>query len=64
MSEPLLTIRNHHSPACGDPPIVNEEDRDTYVGYLFSPLESGWLDEVSPSLSDVESVGELGCSVV
>ena len=34
MSEPLLTIRNHHSPACGNPPIVDHEDRDTYIGYF------------------------------
>ena len=34
MSDPLLTIRNHHSPSCGDPPIVNEDGRNTYIGYF------------------------------
>ena len=43
MCEPLLTIRNRHSPACGDPPIVNEEDRDTYIGYFENPFGEQWI---------------------
>ena len=43
MSEPLLTIRNHHSPTCGDPPIVNEEDRDTYIGYFENQHGEQWV---------------------
>jgi hypothetical protein len=34
MSEPLLSIRNHHAPACGDPPIVNSDDPNVYIGYF------------------------------
>src|SRR5262245_33511329 len=34
MSEPLLSIRNHHAPACGDPPIVRADDTALYVGYF------------------------------
>ena len=43
MSEPLLTIRNHHSPACGDPPIVNEEVHDTYIGYFENQYGEQWV---------------------
>ena len=43
MSEPLLTIRNHHSPACGDPPIVNEVDRGTYIGYFENQHGEQWI---------------------
>jgi hypothetical protein len=43
MSEPLLTIRNHHSPACGDPPIVCEENRDTYIGYFENQHGEQWI---------------------
>ncbi len=34
MSEPLIRIRNHHSAACGDPPIVSDEDPDIDIGYF------------------------------
>ena len=43
MSDPLLTIRNHHSAACGDPPIVNEEGRDTYIGYFGNEHGEQWI---------------------
>ncbi len=33
MSTPLLTIRNNHTPACGDPPIV-DNSANCYVGYF------------------------------
>lgn len=43
MSDPLLTIRNHHRAACGDPPIVNEEARDTYIGYFENQYREQWV---------------------
>ena len=43
MSEPLLTIRNHHSPSCGDPPIVKKEDPDTYIGYFENEHGEQWV---------------------
>lgn len=43
MSDPLLTLRNHHSPACGDPPIVNEEGRNTYIGYFENQHGEQWI---------------------
>jgi hypothetical protein len=36
MPDPLLTIRNHHSASCGDPPIIAAEGSNTYIGYNCS----------------------------
>lgn len=43
MSEPLLKIRNHHSPTCGDPPIVNGDDPALYIGYFENPFGEQWI---------------------
>lgn len=43
MSDPLLTIRNHHSAFCGDPPIITAEDSATYVGYFENRFGEQWL---------------------
>jgi hypothetical protein len=43
MSEPLLRIRNHHLPACGDPPIVNSDDSAIYIGYFENPHGEQWI---------------------
>ena len=43
MSEPLLTIRNHHNPSCGDPPIVNGNDPNIYIGYFENPFGEQWV---------------------
>ncbi len=43
MSEPLLQIRNRHGLACGDPPIVNSDDPDVYVGYFENALGEQWV---------------------
>ena len=43
MSEPLLKIRNHHVPACGDPPIVDDEDENCYIGYFENPFGEQWV---------------------
>ena len=43
MSEPLLQIRNHHTVACGDPPIVNSDDPDLYIGYFENPHGEQWV---------------------
>lgn len=42
MSEPLLRIRNHHAPTCGDPPIVNSDDLDVYIGYFENAFGEQW----------------------
>jgi hypothetical protein len=43
MSEPLLRIRNHHVPGCGDPPIVNGDDPALYIGYFENPHGEQWV---------------------
>jgi hypothetical protein len=43
MSEPLLSIRNHHAPTCGDPPIVNSDDPNVYIGYFENEHGEQWI---------------------
>jgi hypothetical protein len=43
MSEPLLRIRNHHSPSCGDPPIVGSDDPEVYIGYFENQYGEQWI---------------------
>ena len=43
MSEPLLQIRNRHTPECGDPPIINNDDEDLYIGYFENPFGEQWV---------------------
>ncbi len=43
MSEPLLRIRNHHTLECGDPPIVNSDDPNIYIGYFENPFGEQWI---------------------
>ena len=43
MSEPLLSIRNHHAVACGDPPIIVDDDPDVYIGYFANPFGEQWV---------------------
>ena len=42
MSDPLLSIRNHHNVSCGDPPII-ANDPGTYVGYFENPFGEQWI---------------------
>jgi hypothetical protein len=43
MSDPLLRIGNHHASGCGDPPIVNSDDPDLYIGYFENPDGDQWV---------------------
>jgi hypothetical protein len=43
MSEPILRIGNHHHPACGDPPIVNGDDPNLYIGYFENSHGEQWI---------------------
>ena len=43
MSEPLLRIRNRHAPVCGEPPILNSDDPELYIGYFENPFGEQWL---------------------
>lgn len=43
MSEPLVAIRNQHSAACGDPPIIRSDDPALYVGYFENAYGEQWI---------------------
>jgi hypothetical protein len=43
MSDPLLKIANHHTPACGDPPIIDSGAENCYVGYFENPYGEQWI---------------------
>ena len=43
MSDPLLKIANHHSAACGDPPIIDGNAQNCYVGYFENPHGEQWI---------------------
>ncbi len=43
MPEPLLRIRNHHAPACGDPPIVDGDEKSIYIGYFENEYGEQWI---------------------
>jgi hypothetical protein len=43
MSEPLLSIRNHHASASGDPPIVKSDDPNVYIGYFENEHGEQWI---------------------
>jgi len=43
LSDPLLTISNHHAPGCGDPLIIDDGDSDIYVGYFANACGEQWI---------------------
>lgn len=43
MSEPLLKIPNHHAATCGDPPIINGEESNFYIGYFENEHGEQWI---------------------
>lgn len=43
MSEPLLRITNHHALTCGDPPIINSDDPNIYIGYFENTHGEQWI---------------------
>lgn len=53
MTEPLLRLRNNHSVACGDPPIINSEAPDMYVGYFENPFGEQWVFTYIAQLRDI-----------
>ncbi len=36
MAEALFKVSNHHTEACGDPPCVDGDAEDRYVGYFVN----------------------------
>ena len=57
MSEPLLSIRNYHAPACGDPPIVNSDDPNVYIGYFENEHGEQWIFTCDRTTRRVELCG-------
>lgn len=45
VSEPLLQIRNRHTPSCGDPPIVDGACDYVYIGYFENRFGEQWIFE-------------------
>lgn len=43
MSDPLLTIRNHHVVECGDAPIITGSIDNQYTGYFENPFGEQWI---------------------
>ena len=43
VSDALLIIRNHHTAACGDPPIVSSEAGNPYIGYFENSFGEQWI---------------------
>ncbi len=43
MSEPLLKLRNQHTAACGDPPIVDGVTGNQYIGYFENNYGEQWI---------------------
>jgi hypothetical protein len=42
-TEPMLTIHNRHSAACGVPPAVSTEAADLYIGYFENRYGEQWI---------------------
>ena len=43
MSEPMLTIHNRHSAACGIPPAGSTEPADLCLGYFENRSGEQWI---------------------
>lgn len=43
MSELILKIHNHHTPACGEPPMVEGEAGNCYIGYFENSFGEQWI---------------------
>jgi hypothetical protein len=43
MSEPMLTIHNRHSAACGIPPMFSTEAATLYIGYFENQHGEPWI---------------------
>ena len=43
MSEPILTIYNHHTAACGIPPALSSASAGLYIGYFANRDGEQWL---------------------
>ena len=64
MPEPLLRIRNLHALACGDPPIVNSDGPDLYIGYFENVHGEQWIFTYHRETKKAELLGgDVGWNV-
>jgi hypothetical protein len=64
MSHPLLTIRNHHSAECGDPPVLADESF-SYLGYFQNEHGEQWVFTYSRNAKKAElRGGDIGWNQV
>jgi hypothetical protein len=40
---PLFSAKNNHSPQCGTPPSINNDDHNIYVGYFQNEHSEQWV---------------------
>ena len=65
VSDPLLQIRNHHSLACSDPPIVNGDDQNVYLGYFENAFGEQWVFSFDRATGKAElRGGDIGWNTV
>jgi hypothetical protein len=50
---PLFSVETNHSPQCGTPPSINNDDRNVYVGYFQNEHGEQWV------FTTKDRVGEL-----
>jgi hypothetical protein len=43
MPKPVFSASNHHSSDCGNPPSINDDDRNVYVGYFQNEHGEQWI---------------------
>ncbi len=41
--EPFLKIPNHHIESCGEPPMINGDDENVYIGYFENKYREQWV---------------------
>jgi len=65
LSDPLLQIRNHHSVACGDLPIINGDDPNVYLGYFENAFGEQWVFSFDRATRKAElRGGDIGWNTV
>ncbi|HUG68911.1 MAG TPA: hypothetical protein VMM76_14275 [Pirellulaceae bacterium] len=65
MSDPLLQIRNYHTVACGDPPIINGDDPNVYIGYFENAFGEQWIFTFDRATREAElRGGDIGWNSV
>jgi len=63
VSEPMLTIHNHHAAACGIPPAFSTEAADLYIGYFENRNGEQWIFTFNRATREASlRGGDAGCA--